>query len=373
MSAKVSVIIPVYNVEKYIRQTLDSVVNQTFKDIEIIIVDNKSTDNTLKIIEEYAKNDDRFVIYRNSENLKQGIARNFGVKMARGEYIFFIDGDDYMELNAIERLYERITQTDADITICTWNQFDDLTGKIDKNHVYAKLKQIPEEFDDKTFNWRDIKDSVFWQTSVPWDKMYKRDFLIKKDVKFPGGIFFEDNVFVYDALFKADKISILREDLIFYRCNRKNAVTNTRNHIFFDYIKIFNLIGDNLKKVGYFDEMKYSYWDYKIITLYWWFMKINLPYKWKFFNMMKEDFKHLDMKEEDKEFVRNRTLFLIDRFTKMPFIVYYPWFYFFDKLFRIERGKKNYTIILLAKYQWWKNYKEEKPVNTDSNEAKIEQ
>ena len=357
MSVKVSVIIPVYNVEKYIKQTLDSVVNQTLKDIEIIIIDNNSTDKTMEIVDEYAKNDNRFVIYKNSKNLKQGIARNFGVKMARGEYIFFIDGDDYMELYAVEKLYEKITQSDADITICTWNQFDDLTGKIDKNHVYAKLKQIPTELDDKTFNWRDIKYSVFWQTSVPWDKMYKREFLVKKEVLFPGDIFFEDNVFVYDALFKADKISILREDLIFYRCNRKNAVTNSRNHIFFDYLKIFNLIGDNLKKIGLFDEMKYYYWDYKVITLYWWFMKIRLPYKKKFFNMMKYDFKHLDMQEADKEFVRNRTLFLIDRFTKLPFILYYPLFFFGDKIFRVERGVKNYVVIFFSTFEKWYQYK----------------
>lgn len=363
MSIKVSVVIAVYNVEKYIRQTLDSVVNQTLKDIEIIVVDNKSTDNTLKIVEEYAKEDERFVIYRNSSNLKQGLARNFGVQMARGEYIFFIDGDDYMELFALEKLYNRITETNADITLCTWNQFDDKTGKIDRSHVYAKLKQIPTELDDKTFSWRDIKYSVFWQTSVPWDKMYKRDFLIGKDVKFPGGIYFEDNVFVYDALFKAEKISILREDLIFYRYNRKNAVTNSRNQLFFDYFKIFNLIGDNLKKIDLFDEMKYYYWDYKVITLYWWFMKIRLPYKRKFFNMMKNDFKYLGIFDEDKEFVRNRTLFLIDRFIKMPFFVYYPFFFFFDKIFRIEKGVKNYTIIWFSTFQKWVEYKNKKACN----------
>lgn len=358
MSIKVSVILAVYNVEKYIRQTLDSVINQTFKDIEIIVVDNKSTDKTLDIVNEYAKKDDRFVIYKNSSNLKQGIARNFGVQMARGEYIFFIDGDDYMDLTCIEKMYNRIVQTDADLTLCTWNQFDDLTGKIDKNHVYAKLKQIPTEFDDKTFNWRDIKYSVFWQTSVPWDKIYKRDFLIKKDVKFPGGIYFEDNVFVYDALFKAEKMSVLREDLIYYRCNRKNAVTNTRDKTFFDYFKIFNLIGDNLKKIDLFDEMKYFYWDYKVITLYWWFMRVKLPYKREFFNKMKNDFKFLGICEEDKEFVRNRTLFLIDRFTRFPFFIYYPFFFFMDKIFRIEKGKKNYAVIFFSTFEKWYNYKQ---------------
>ena len=157
--------------------------------------------------------------------------------------------------------------------------------------------------------------------------------------------------------FKADKISILREDLIFYRCNRKNAVTNSRNKTFFDYFKIFNLIGDNLKKINLFDEMKYYYWDYKVITLYWWFMKVRLPYKREFFNRMKYDFKHLGMQEEDKEFVRNRTLFLIDRFTKMPFFVYYPLFFFFDKIFRIERGKKNYALVFFSSYEKWYEYK----------------
>ncbi len=360
MSIKVSVVLAVYNVEKYIRKTLDSVVNQTLRDIEIIVVDNKSTDRTLEIVQEYANKDDRFVIYKNSSNLKQGIARNFGVQMARGEYIFFIDGDDYMELNAVEKLYNKIVQTGADITLCTWNQFDDKTGKIDKKHVYAKLKQIPVEFDNKTFSWRDIKYSVFWQTSVPWDKMYKRSFLINKNVKFPGGIYFEDNVFVYDALFKAEKMSVLREDLIYYRYNRKNAVTNSRNYLFFDYFKIFNLIGDNLKKIDLFDEMKYFYWDYKVITLYWWFMKVRLPYKRKFFNMMKHDFKNLGMCEEDKEFVRNRTLFLIDRFTNMSFLRYYPINFFFDKIYRVEKGVKNYTKIYFSTFEKWYDYKKTK-------------
>lgn len=357
MSIKVSIILAVYNVEKYIEQTLESVVNQTFKDIEIIVVDNKSTDRTLVMVNKFAKKDSRFSVYKNSSNLKQGLARNFGVEMAQGEYVFFLDGDDYLELTAIEKLYNRITETNADITICTWNQFDDVTGKIDRNHVYAKLKQIPQKLDDKTFNWRDIKESVFWQTSVPWDKMYKREFLVNKNVKFPGGIFFEDNVFVYDALFKAEKISILREDLVYYRYNRKDAVTNTKNTTFYDYFKIFNLIGENLKKLDLFDEMKYYYWDYKIITLYWWFMKVKLPYKRGFFNRMKGDFKFIGISDEDKQFVRNRTLFLLDRFTKFSFFVYYPFIYYFDKIFRIEKGKKNYTVIFLSKYEKWFEYK----------------
>lgn len=357
MTISVSVIIPVYNVEKYLRQTLDCVVNQTLQNIEIICVDNNSQDNTVKIIQEYANKDNRIKLYQNKKNIKQGLARNFALSVANGDYIFYIDGDDYMELNCLEKLYNKITAENSDIVICQWNPFDDRTGKIIKGHVYSKLKQIPEEFDTKPFNWRDIKYSIFWQTSVPWDKMYKRTFLIDKKVEFPGEIFFEDNVFVYDALFKAEKISVLREELMFYRTNRKEAVTNTRNETFFDYLKIFNLIGDNLKKINLFDEMKYLYWDYKIITLYWWFMQIKPQFKKRFFEKIKEDFKQLEIKEEDKQFVRNRTLFLLDRFLKLPALVYYPIIFYFDKIFRIEYGINNYCVIWFSTFEKWHEYK----------------
>ncbi|MBR6163006.1 glycosyltransferase family 2 protein [bacterium] len=350
MDIKVSVIIPVFNVEKYIAQTLESVIYQTLTDIEIICFDNGSTDNTIKIIEEFQEKDKRIILHKSSVNLKQGLARNICVNTARGKYIFFIDGDDYMALNCLEKMYNKIEQDNSDITICAWNQFDDETGKIIE-HPYSKLLQIPPEFDNKPFNWRDIKYTVFWQTSVPWDKIYKKDFLITKKVEFPGGIFFEDNVFVYDALFKAEKISILRDELMFYRVNRGFAVTNRRDETFFDYLKIFNMIGDNLKKIGLYDEMKHLYLDYKIITLYWWFKKIKLPYKKRFFEMIKADFKQIQMTKKDRAHVRNRTNFLYSRFTKMPFFVYYPFFFFLDKIFRIEKGVKTWNITLFASYE----------------------
>ncbi len=355
MDVKVSVIIPVYNVEKYISQTLESVVNQTLKEIEIICFDNNSTDKTVKIIEEFKQKDDRIVLHKSQVNLKQGLARNHCILLAKGKYIFFIDGDDYMAPDCLEKMYEKIEHDGSDIAICTWNQFDDETGKIIEGHSYAKLAQIPKEFDEKPFNWRDIKQTVFWQTSVPWDKIYKKDFLLTKNVEFPGGIFFEDNVFVYDALFKADKISVLRKDLMFYRVNRNAAVTNTRDETFFDYLKIFNLIGDNLKKINLYDEMKYYYLDYKIITLYWWFMKIKLPYKKRFFELIKADFRKIQITRKDREFLRNRTQFLHKRFVRMPFWVYYPLFFYFDKIFRIEWGAKNYAIIFLSHFEKWGN------------------
>lgn len=355
MTTKISIIIPTYNVEKYIAQTLNSVVNQTLQEIEIIIIDNNSEDNTLEIIENYSKFDNRIKIIKNPKNYKQGFARNLGIEKAKGEYIFFLDGDDYIKINSLEKLYTKITQDNADITICTWSKFNDKNGKISRND-YANLKNIPKKFDNKTFNWQDIKDNIFKQTTVPWDKIYKRDFLIKNNILFPAGIFFEDNTFVFEALLKAKKISILREDLIYYRFNHKTAVTNTNNQSFMDYLTAINLVEYNLKKLNLFEELKYEFLNHKIITLYWYFMKIQKKYKQEFFTLIQHCFKQLDIKDEEKNLLSNRALFLINRFTTLSFEEYYPKFYFLDKIFRIEKGEKN-LIIFFSKYpQKYKNF-----------------
>lgn len=352
MNPKVSIIIPVHNVEKYLKESLDSVINQTLEDIEIICIDNKSEDKSLDILKEYARKDDRFLIFENKENIKQGLARNFGIEKARGEYIFFVDGDDFIKNDCLEKMYNKAKNDDSDITICCWAPYDNKTKKINYKHDYALLKQIPEDFTEKVFSWRDIKDNIFWQSSVPWDKIYKRKFLIQKDVKFPGGVFFEDNVFVYDAFFKSSKISILREPLIFYRTNRKGAVTNTRDKTFFDYLKIFNLIGDNLKKINLYDEMKYLYIDYKVITLIWWYKKIKLKYKKQFYNMIREDFQNIEIREEEKEYLRNQTVFILNRVTKNPFILYAP-ISVWDRIYRIEKGKYWSRRVIFAVFEKW--------------------
>lgn len=355
MNPKVSIVMAVYNVEKYIKQSLDSAINQTFKDIEIICIDNNSSDNTVRILKEYAQKDSRITIIENENNLKQGLARNQGIQIAKGEYICFLDGDDWYDLSFVEKLYSKSKKDDSDITICCWLPYDNVSKKLNYSHVYSQLKQISEELNDRAFSWREIaQDSVFWQSSVPWDKMYKKTFLLEKDVKFPDGVFFEDNVFVYDAIFKSEKMSILRKNLVFYRTNRKNAVTNRNNKTFFDYLKIFNLIEENLKKINLYDEMKYAFLNYKIISLYWWYMKIGFIYKREFFNKIKEDFKKIYLTEEEKKLIRNRTLFLMDRFIKLPFFVYLFVFYF-DKIYRVEIGKETKTIVWFATFEKWKS------------------
>ncbi len=126
MIPKVSIIIPVYNVEKYLKECLNSVVNQTLKEIEIICVDDGSTDNSLSILEEYAKKDNRINLLK-QENSGAGAARNKGLDSARGEYIYFLDSDDFLELNAIEILYNQIAKNQADICFFKFYKYNQQT------------------------------------------------------------------------------------------------------------------------------------------------------------------------------------------------------------------------------------------------------
>ena len=136
--AKVSVIIPVYNTEKYLRRCLDSVCNQTLRDIEIICINDCSTDNSLSILEEYAGNDNRIKLIDFKENKGAAVARNTGIDMAEGKYIGFVDSDDFVDLDFYEKLYTKAVETGADISKGSYKYCK--TGFIDKN-LNEKIKQ----------------------------------------------------------------------------------------------------------------------------------------------------------------------------------------------------------------------------------------
>lgn len=357
---KVSVIIPTYNCEKFLDASIGSLLKQTFTDFEIIVVDNKSEDNTVKKVKEFMEKDSRISIIELDENLKQGIARNIGVENAQGEYIMFVDGDDKVAPEFIEKMYDKITQDGADMTICRWAPFDNKTGKINYKHGYANFHRLPEKYLTESFTWRDIKEEVYSQSNVPWDKIYKKSFLIDKDVKFPGGMFFEDNVFSYDAIMKADKITVIDECLIYYRVNRRQAVTARRDETFFDYLKIFKCMKENLIKQGLYEEMKYNFINYKVHSLFWWWKKIEIRLKKPFFEMIKKDY--IDMyntelaKVNDKRNIWTKTYYLINRVLDNNFWAYLILVYW-DRIFKIEYGVDNHMVMWLSNYSsWYSNY-----------------
>ncbi len=209
MTDLISIIIPVYNVEKYIRKCLDSVICQTYKNLEIIVVDDGSPDNCGKICDEYAEKDQRIkVIHKENGGLSS--ARNVGIDAACGRYLCFLDSDDYIIETYVEKLYNAMTETDADIVQC---EFIETAGD--------DAVSIPE---DKKISIIDGKAMIgklydYYGISAPtvvvWTKLYKKELF--EGLRFPVGRIHEDEATTYKLFYKADKIALTSEKLYCYR------------------------------------------------------------------------------------------------------------------------------------------------------------
>ena len=179
---KVSVIIPVYNVEKYLRQCLDSVVNQTLKDIEIICVDDGSTDNSLAILEEYAANDDRFIILE-QKNQGAGAARNKGLEVAKGEFVHFMDSDDWIETYAYEELYDLIIIKKVDLIKFRAHSYNNKTGEV-TSRPFCDVAWVNKKYFENYLNINDDCIDMVKLPDSPWSGFYKRDFLERNHIYF---------------------------------------------------------------------------------------------------------------------------------------------------------------------------------------------
>ena len=219
--AKFSIIIPVYNMEKYLRECLNSIINQTLQDFEVICINDNSTDNSLKILTEYAKKDNRFIVI-SQENQGQGVARNKGIDAANGEYLAFVDPDDYIENNMLEQLYKRFKETNASMILFNHFSFED--GTNDKKISDFEQKSIKFGYTIKPntyFNWKDLKPQKRL-TSVnyaAWNKVYSSDFIKKNNIKFAPYRIGEDHLFSISALLLADKIYY--DNSVFYNYRRR--------------------------------------------------------------------------------------------------------------------------------------------------------
>ncbi len=211
----ISVVVPVYNVEKYIHKCVDSIINQTYKNLEIILVDDGSPDNCPKICDEFAKNDKRIkVIHKQNGGLSD--ARNVGIEVAKGKYITFIDSDDYIETNYVELLYNTINDDKSDISIGS--------HKV----IYDSGKIIDKSTSERTIlNPKEVLKRILYDDGIDlsaWGKLYKLNLF--KDIKYPVGRLFEDSATTYLLIDKANKISI-NSCVIYNYIIRNNSITNS--------------------------------------------------------------------------------------------------------------------------------------------------
>lgn len=220
---KMSVIVPVFNSEKYIAKCLLSLINQTEKEIEIIVVNDGSEDDTIKVASIFAEHDSRIVII-NQEHKLQGAARNYGMMHARGEYIGFVDSDDWVDLDYFEKLYIAAKKYNSDLSLAT-------NVRTGNGKTKKRLNITKEEFITDRQGKMDVCHQ--WKDGCPTNKIYKTEFLKKNNILYPEGVYCEDKLFTAKALFYANGIATVPNIYYYYFRNPNSTVNNkikTKEH-----------------------------------------------------------------------------------------------------------------------------------------------
>lgn len=221
----VSVIVPVYNAETYLVECVESILNQTLKEIEIIFINDGSTDNSPAILSEYAKKDNRITII-NQSNIGAGLSRNKGITIAKGKYLSFLDADDFFKLDMLEKAYAKAEQTTSDITVFRCNSFDQTSKNIVPMYYTILEFLLPKK---EVFAFGDIEKDMFKAfVGWAWDKLFLTEFVKSNNLQFQDLRTSNDMYFVYVALLLAEKVTVLNENLVFHRENTTTSLSQTR-------------------------------------------------------------------------------------------------------------------------------------------------
>ena len=238
---KVSVIVPIYNEEKNLKRCIESLINQTYKNLEIILINDGSTDNSKKIIDSYK---DKRIVAIHKKNTGIGDTRNTGIAKSTGDYIMFVDSDDYIELNYVEVLLKSLNENKADLAI---------------SNYYLDTPNKTYEIDLKNLGITSIKEDEDLLCKInlsPWNKLYKKDLIINNNNKFPYKVKYEDVPFVVEAVIKASKISFVPNYLYHYVI-KKSGETITRDERIFDIITICAIVEKKLNQINYVNKTNF--------------------------------------------------------------------------------------------------------------------
>lgn len=231
---KVSIIIPVYNSSKYLKECLDSVLNQTLKEIEIIIINDGSTDSSEKTIKDYVKENTNIIFINNKKNKGIGYSRNIGVSKSTGEYIGFVDSDDTIEPEMFEKYYNFAIK----------NKLDIVTG-----YYYKKFDSTKEMFENSYFNISNLNEMpnlINLLDYGPCNKIFKRELIIKNKINFEEKLKYEDMPFVLKALYHSSKVGHINKAYYNYRIH-DSSETTTMDRRVFDMFKIMDIINNYYK------------------------------------------------------------------------------------------------------------------------------
>ncbi len=218
---KISLVIPVYNVEKYLAECLDSLLTQTLSDLQILCVDDGSTDRSCEILDEYARKDSRITVLRKKHGGGPGATRNFALSLIEGKYALFADADDVLDPTLCEKAFRQAEETESEIVVFSYDHFPetDVTNPMDTTPLASIVSTSPTDKLDMK-----IHAGLFTKYLMPWCKIIRSDFLIENDIRFPENAFFDDNGMNWKPMVLARKISFLPEILYHYRIRSGSVV-----------------------------------------------------------------------------------------------------------------------------------------------------
>lgn len=294
---KISIVVAVYNAEEFLRRCLDALVNQTLKEIEILCVDDGSTDSAPQIIDEYEKKYPDKVKAFHKENGGEFTTRNYGLQRATGEYVTFVDNDDWVEPTWAEKLYNAAKENNADLAVCGFERIDLKTNKV-----------IAKDMTSYGYTTKDIKeddDFTIFINPAPWNKIYKRDKV--KELRFLDFRGFNDMVFLASSYTKIKKISFVPDVLYHYYLRYESQIHNVNKKDVENFKKYLL----DLKQL-YIDENKYETMKYILDTMVFIHLGISVMYRVSYD-------KSVDMKKMMKDTIQ----YLDENFTnwrKSPFL-----------------------------------------------------
>ena len=252
----VSIIMPVYNVEEYLEEGLKTLLNQTLKQIEIICVDDGSTDRSLEILNEYAKKDSRVKVYTQA-NKFAGVARNLGLEKAQGEYVIFLDSDDFFVQKLAEEAYYAAEMNKADVVLWGAKHYNTVTHEYKKAGWLLNSRVAPKK---QPFSYKDCPNQLYQITTpCPWTKMFRRKFVLQTGLQFQALRNSNDVFFTYSSLAMAKKIAMVNKEMVYYRVGMANNLQATKKKSPFCFLDAYKAWHDKLAEIGKLDELRQSY------------------------------------------------------------------------------------------------------------------
>lgn len=302
MSPKISIIVPIYNVEKYLPKCIESILNQSFEDFELILINDGSKDNCSKICKEYAKKDSRIIII-NKENTGVSDSRNKGIEIAKGEYIGFVDSDDYINPYMYEELINSCINNNSDISIIGFTGIDK-TGK-------ELFTYIPNE--------NSYKLSEILKAANPVNKLYKKKLFKDDGLRYKVNRFYEDLNLIPKLIIKADKISFVGKSTYYY-LQREGSTTHSKDDKILDNLWAYVDIKDYLECKNLYKEYEYEFMEG---VNYFKLFYANILYTYPF------------------SFIFKNRKFICENFNKITTLHIYDYIYFILKYIKIKIMYKN--------------------------------